>query len=64
MRDPSFYAPRRTRSRKKQQSRNNGDTNVTCGCLLFIFLLMAALARHGWLYQESVREFVSIFGGA
>ena len=67
MRNPTIYAPRRrTRRRapKMVESRNAGDTNISCGCLIFVFALMTLLARHGWLYTESIREFVTIFGGA
>ena len=66
MRSPSFYAPRgsrRTRPDRKHVSRSPDDT-ITCGLMLFIFIVLVALAAHGYAYTESVRSMVIAFGGA
>ena len=66
MRSPSFYFPhrsRRTRPDRKHVSRSPDDT-ITCGFMLFIFILLAAMAAHGYAYTESVRSMVQLFGSA
>ena len=69
MRSPSLYTPRRINRRHRNiprahVSRNAGDTNFTCGCMLFVFILLALSAAHGWAFQQQVRSFVEIFASA
>ena len=56
MRSPSFYAPRgsrRTRPDRKHVSRSPDDT-ITCGLMLFIFIVLAATGRT-WLRLHRIR---------
>ena len=69
MRSPSLYTQNRVDRRHRKLprnhvSRNAGDTNFTCGCMLFVFILLALSAAHGWAFQQQVRSFVEIFASA